>query len=113
MGDADADGTAIAVRLINAIGDSYPAGIGEEVVIVHQDRRTVPFGAAVFEIADHFALVGIHADAGEALPLEAITQRGDALELLIAIGAGVGGDLLAIDAQREIHVAEETSDGIG
>src|ERR1700687_6055299 len=35
------------------------------------------------------------------------------LELLIAVGAGVGGDLLAVDAQREIHLVEETSHRIG
>ena len=35
------------------------------------------------------------------------------LELLIAVGAGVGGDLLAIDAQRKIHLVEKTSDRIG
>jgi hypothetical protein len=26
------------------------------------------------------------------------------LELLIPVGAGVGGDLLSVDAQREIHL---------
>ena len=35
------------------------------------------------------------------------------LELLIAVGAGVGGDLLAVDAQREIHLVEQPSDRIG
>ena len=35
------------------------------------------------------------------------------LELLITVGAGVGGDLLAIDAQREMHLVEEASDRIG
>ena len=35
------------------------------------------------------------------------------LELLVAVGAGVGGDLLAVDAQREIHLIEKTSDRIG
>src|SRR5450432_4459716 len=34
-------------------------------------------------------------------------------ELLIAVGAGVGGDLLAVDAQREIHLVEKASDGVG
>jgi hypothetical protein len=29
------------------------------------------------------------------------------------IGTGVGGDLLAVDAQREIHLVQETSDRIG
>ena len=35
------------------------------------------------------------------------------LELPIAVGAGVGGDLFAIDAQGEIHLVEKTSHGIG
>ena len=35
------------------------------------------------------------------------------LELLIAVGAGVGGDLLAVDVQREIHLVEKTSDRVG
>src|SRR6266568_482248 len=35
------------------------------------------------------------------------------LELLIAVGTGVGGDLLAVDAQREIHLVQKTSDCIG
>ena len=35
------------------------------------------------------------------------------LKLLIAVGTGVGGDLLAVDAQREIHLVQKTSDGIG
>ncbi len=34
------------------------------------------------------------------------------LELLIAVGAGVGGDLLAVDAQRKIHLIEKTSDRV-
>ena len=65
-------------------------------MIVHQDRRAVPFGAAVFEMADHFAFLAVDADDRQALPLEAGPQRADVLELLIAVGAGVGGDLLAI-----------------
>jgi hypothetical protein len=35
------------------------------------------------------------------------------LELLIAVGAGIGSDLLAVDAQREMHLVEQTSDGVG
>ena len=35
------------------------------------------------------------------------------LELLIAVGAGVGGDLLSVDAQREIHLVQKTSNRIG
>ena len=35
------------------------------------------------------------------------------LELLIPVRAGIGGDLLAVDAQREIHLIQEPSDRIG
>src|SRR6266581_4026642 len=34
------------------------------------------------------------------------------LELLIAVRTGVGGDLLAVDSQREIHLVEKTRDRI-
>lgn len=113
MRDADADGATVVGRVINAIGDSHPAGIGEEVVIVHQDRGAIPFGASVFEVANHLALLTVDADDGEALSLEASPERADMLELLISVGAGVGGDLFAIDAQREIHLVEKTSHRIG
>jgi hypothetical protein len=33
--------------------------------------------------------------------------------LLVAVGTAVGGDLLAVDAQREIHLVEKTRHGIG
>jgi len=35
------------------------------------------------------------------------------LELLGPLRAGMGGDLLSIDAQREIRWVQKTSDGIG
>jgi hypothetical protein len=35
------------------------------------------------------------------------------LELPIAVGGGIGGDLLAVDAQREIHLVQKTSNRIG
>jgi len=113
MGDADADRAAVVWRIVNAVGNAHPAGIGTEVVIVHQYGRAIPFGAGVFEVADQFAFLAVDADDGEALSLEARPQRADVLELLIAVGAGVGGDLLAVHAQREIHLVEKTSDGIG
>src|SRR5450432_91431 len=33
---ADADGAAVVWRVVNAVGDAHPAGIGAEVVIVHR-----------------------------------------------------------------------------
>ena len=82
-------------------------------MIVDRHGRAIPFGARVLEIADHFTLLAIDADHRKALALEARPQRGDMLELLIPVRTGVGGDLLAVDAQREIHLVQEASDSIG
>jgi len=69
--DADTDSAAIVQRVVNAVGDAYAAGIGKEVVIVDQNGRAVPFGAGIFETADHFAFPTIDADDGKTLALEA------------------------------------------
>src|ERR1700686_2095073 len=111
--DADAGSTAVVRRVVNAVGDTHAAGIGAEVVIVHQNRRAIPFGSGVLEIADQFAFLAVNTDDGKTLPLETGSQRANMLELLIAVGTGVGGDLLAVDAQREIHLVQKASDRIG
>src|ERR1700747_2002265 len=33
---ADADGATVVRRVVNAVGDTHPAGIGAEVVVVHR-----------------------------------------------------------------------------
>src|SRR5204863_9964376 len=71
MRDADTNGAAVVGWIINAVGDADPAGIGAEVVIVHQNGRAVPFGAGVFEVADQFAFLAVDADDGKALALKA------------------------------------------
>ena len=38
VGNADADRATIVRRVVNAVGDAHPAGVGAEVVIVHSDR---------------------------------------------------------------------------
>ena len=111
--DADTDGAAVVRRVVNTVGDANAAGIGGEVVIVYQNRRAIPFGSGVLEIADQFAFLAIGADEGETLSLETSSQRADLLELLIAVGSGIGGDLLAVDAQREIHLIQKTSNCVG
>ena len=111
--DAYADGTAVVCRVVNAVGDADAAGIGEEVVIVHQNRRAVPFGSGVLEIANQFAFLGVDADERKTLSLETSPQRADLLELPIAVGGGIGGDLLAVDAPREIHFVQEPGDCVG
>ena len=111
--DTDADGAAIVRRVVNAVGDAHAAGIGAEVMVVHQNGRAIPVGAGVLEVANQFALLAIDADDRKTLSLEACPQRADMLELPIAVGTGVGGDLLAVDAQRKIHLVQKTSDRIG
>ena len=102
--DTDADSAAVVRRVVNAVGDADSAGVGAEVVIVHANRRAVPFGSGVFEVADQFSFLTVDADDGKTLTLEACPQRRNMLELLIPVRTGVGGDLLSIDAQREIHL---------
>src|SRR5664280_1441836 len=81
VGDADAYGTAVVGRVVNSVGDAHAAGIRAEVVIVHQNRGAVPFGAGVLEIADQFAFLAIDADDGKPLSLEASPQGANVLEL--------------------------------
>jgi hypothetical protein len=45
--------------------------------------------AGVFEVSDYFSFLAIDADDEKALALEACPQRGNTLELLIAVGTGV------------------------
>ena len=111
--DTDADRTSVSGRVVNAVGDSHAGGIGGGVVIVHRNGRAIPFGAGVLEVADQFAFLAIDTDDGKTLSLETSPQRADMLKLPITVETGVGGDLLAVDAQREIHLVQEASDRIG
>src|SRR5260370_34887537 len=83
--DADADSAAVIRRIVNAVGDAHDAAVGEEVMIVHWNRRAIPFGAGVLEVADQFAFLTVDADDGKALPLEARPQRRNILELRIPV----------------------------
>ena len=71
VGDADEDGAAVGGQIINTVRDADADGIGTEIVIIDPHGRAVPFGAGVFEIADQFAFLGIDADDGKPLALEA------------------------------------------
>jgi hypothetical protein len=44
--DAGTHSATVVRRVVNAVGDAHAAGIGAEVVIVHQNRRAIPFGSA-------------------------------------------------------------------
>ena len=44
--------------------------------------------------------------------MEALTKIAQIEELIVAVGAKVGGEFLVIDAQGLAHLMEETSDGV-
>jgi hypothetical protein len=82
-------------------------------VIIHRHGRAIPFDAGILEVADQFAFLAVNTDDRKSLPQEALPQRGNMLELLIPVRTGVGGDLLAVDPQREVHLVKKTRDGTG
>src|SRR2546426_896445 len=111
--DADGDAASIGDEIVNAMRNGHADGVRAEVVIVHHAWRVVPPCAGILEVADQFAFLGIHADDGQPLALEAITQIADVQKLLVAIRTGVGGELLLIDTERIAHLLEEPRDGVG
>jgi hypothetical protein len=113
VGNPHKDRATVGQGIINPIGDGHAQGVGTEVMIVDQSGGVVPLGTEVPEVANQFALFGVHADQGKASPCKAGSQDGDVLELLIAMGAGIRGELLAIDVERIIHFVEEASHGGG
>jgi hypothetical protein len=62
----------------------------------------MPLTTGVFEVSNPFAFLAIDFDDGQALALKTGPQRANVLKY--PVRAGMGGDLLAIDAQREIHL---------
>ena len=55
-------------------------------MIVNQARRQTPAHSGILEIADQFALLGIHTDNGMATTMESVSKRAEIEELVIAIG---------------------------
>jgi len=105
MGDPNDHRAAVGGRFIKAVGNGHPDRVEAEVVIVGQSRGATPDGTGI--PAHQFALFGVHTGYGQPAATEAIPQIGDVVELEIATGAGIGGQLLAIDAQGVIHLVQE------
>ena len=82
-------------------------------MIVDQARGQIPAHSGILEIADQFALLGIHADDGVAPTPESVSKIAKVQELIIAIGAVVGRELLVIDPQGIAHPMEKTGDSVG
>jgi hypothetical protein len=113
MRDAHHDRPPIGEQIVDTVRDGDTGGIRAEIVVVDQTGRQIPTRAGIPEVADQFAFLGIHANDGEATALEALTKIAQIEELIIAVGAEVGGEFLVIDAQGIAHLVEETSDGVG
>ena len=112
VGDADDEGAAILVDIVNAIGDSDTNRVSAEIVIVDATRLAFPAAAGIPEVTHEFALFDVDADDRQMAALEALTQLGEIFELEVAVGAGVRGNLLVIDAERIAHLMEQTGDGV-
>lgn len=113
VGDANDNGATVDQRLVDAIGNGNADGIRAEVVIMNRPGDSIPASAGVFEVSDEFAFFGINADDGQSAAAKALAQIGDVIELKIAVGTGIGGEFLLVDAQRVIHGMQQASDGVG
>ena len=98
MRDTHHDRSSIGEQIVDTVRDGDAGGVGAKIVVVDQAGRQIPARARIPEVADQFAFFGIHANHRKAVTLEAMAQRGDILELLVAEGAGVGGEILVIGA---------------
>jgi len=113
MRDANRDGASIGEEIIDSVRDGDTGGVRAKIVIVDQARGQIPAHSGILEIADQFALLGIHADDGVATTQEPVSKIAEIEELIIAIGTVVGRELLVIDPQGIAHPMEETGDGVG
>ena len=111
--DANDNGAAVHERLIDAVWDGNAEGIRTEVVVEHRPGISIPAGAGVFEIADQFAFFGVNTDDGESTAAKAFAQIRNVIELKIAVGAGIGGEILLVHPQRVIHGVKQPRDGVG
>ena len=82
-------------------------------MIVNEASRALPTDTGVLEVADQFALLGIDADDGQATVLETVVEFGNTVELAIAVGGEVGGELFPVGAERVVHLMEQTGDRAG
>ena len=113
MRDTYRDRSSIGEQIVDAVRDGDAGGVGTEVVVVDQTGRKIPTRSGVLEVADQFALLGVDANDRQAAALEALPKITQVEELIIAIGADVGGEFLVIDAQGIAHLMEEPSDSVG
>ena len=113
MRDANHDGASVGEEIIDAVRYGDAGGVRAEIVIVDQAGGQIPAHSGILEIADQFALLGIHADNGVATTLESVSKIAKVEELIVAIGTMVGGEFLVIDPQGIVHPMEKTGDGVG
>jgi len=113
VGNPDHERPAIFPDIVNSVRNGDPDRIGAEVMIIDATGNQFPTPAGIFEITDELAFFAVQANDGQMTALEVVAQLGQIFELEIAVGTGVGGDLLLVDSQGIAQGMEQTSHGIG
>ena len=72
MRDSEKNRATIGQQVVAAVRNGHAGGVGAEVVVVDRYRGAIPLGAGVLEVAQQFALLGIHTDQRKTLTLEAM-----------------------------------------
>src|SRR5207253_4077298 len=57
VGSAHDNHPAIGLKVVKAVRDSQPLGLGTEVVILNQDRLSAPYPTVVLELTNQFFLL--------------------------------------------------------
>ena len=110
--DADRDRPSVGMQIIDAVGDGDTGGIRAEIMVVDQagDRSQRAPGFLKLPTSSRFFVSTLMMGRPR---LEALTKITQIEELIVAVGAKVGGEFLVIDAQGITHLVEEASDGVG
>jgi hypothetical protein len=107
----DINEAQIMVQVINAVRDRFAQGILIEIMIIHFGGLLAPTSSVVFEVANQFLLLGIHADHGPSRRQKRLLLRFQILELLGAIWVRSSTEAFEIGFQRVVPLHQQSSNG--
>src|SRR5215831_15096206 len=104
--------SVIPLGIVYPVRDGHACGVTAEVVVVHRLRMPLPTLTRVFETANQFLFLGIHADDGCPAGRELLALALDIEELAVAQAAGrwifqSGFQPFAIAVQGELHLLQQ------
>ena len=101
----------VAFRIVDAVRCCAADRIRRKVVIVDLRGLLAPRLAGVFELADEFFFLRVHADPRVATVAKGFALRGDVLELLITLRVRLAGvQDFAMAPQAELLLAQQPAD---